>query len=295
MWSRGADRKLISPDRAFAYDLGMKMTPPLLLSSALAFALAAAVAAPVAAQTQDELLTAQLRPGWQMQSGRYMAALDLTLTEGWKTYWRAPGDAGIPPVFDWAGSSNVASVRVHWPSPAVFHTNGLQTIGYHDAVILPIEVTAIDPAQPVDLQVHVAMGICKDICMPAEVSLETLLDGVGQPDPVIRAALAARPETADEAGLTAISCEVVPIDDGLRVTARIDLAERGGTETVVVETADPAVWVSEAESTRQGTVLTAVADLVPGSGAPFALNRAGVVVTVLGTGRSVEIKGCPAP
>ena len=70
--------------------------------------------------------------GWQMQNGHHMAGLSLQLAPDWKTYWRAPGEAGIPPLFDWSGSTNVQSVRVHWPSPVVFHLNGMQTIGYHD-------------------------------------------------------------------------------------------------------------------------------------------------------------------
>ena len=87
---------------------------------------------------------------------------------------------------------------------------------------------------------------------------------------------------------------MAPITDGLRLTVVLDLPQRGA-ETVVFETADPSVWVGEAESARSGGRLTASADLVASSGAPFALDRSGVVVTVLGTGGSVEIAGCPAP
>jgi DsbC/DsbD-like thiol-disulfide interchange protein len=256
----------------------------------------ALLAAPALAETQDDILSAQIRTGWQTKSGGHMAALEMELSPGWKTYWRAPGDAGIPPVFDWSGSENLRSVRVHWPSPVVFHTNGMQTIGYHDAVVLPLEVVARDPSRPVKLRAEVSMGVCKDICMPASLSLSATLDGKGAPDPAITRALDARPQTAAEAGLRAISCDVAPISDGLRLTARIGLPERGGQEVVVVETTDPSVWVAEAESARQGRTLTAVTDLVPGAGAPFALDRAGLTVTVLGDGgRAVEIKGCPAP
>ena len=73
-------------------------------------ALLASLAAlgPGHATTQDDVLQATLLPGWQTASGSHMAAVDLTLAPGWKTYWRSPGDAGIPPRFDWSGSKNVA-------------------------------------------------------------------------------------------------------------------------------------------------------------------------------------------
>ena len=64
---------------------------------------------------------------------------------------------------------------------------------------------------------------------------------------------------------------------------------------VVFETADASVWVAEAQTTRHGGTLTSVTDLVANNGAPFALDRSAVKVTVLGQGKSVEISGCPAP
>ena len=75
--------------------------------------LAALLASPAVATTQDDVLAGTLLPGWQIEGGGQMAALQLTLAPGWKTYWRSPGDAGIPPSFDWSGSQNVKSVRIH--------------------------------------------------------------------------------------------------------------------------------------------------------------------------------------
>lgn len=263
---------------------------------ALIFALCAA--SPAHATTQDDVLQADLLPGWQMQNGHHMAGLRLRLAPDWKTYWRSPGEAGIPPLFNWSGSVNVKSVLVHWPSPVVFHTNGMQTIGYHEGVVLPLEVVPLDASKPVELRAGVELGVCNQICMPAAVALTAVLDAgvldAGGPDAAIKAALTAQPIAGKAAGLRAISCEVQPIADGLRLTAVLDLPQRGA-ETVVFETSDASVWVGEAESARSGGRLTASVDLVASSGAPFALDRSGVVVTVLGAGGSVEIAGCPAP
>lgn len=255
----------------------------------------ALTAAPAAATTQDDVLSASLRTGWQMEGGRHMAALDLTMAPGWKTYWRSPGDAGIPPSFDWSGSRNVKSVRIHWPAPKVFELNGMQTIGYHEQLVLPLEVTPTDPAQPVSIAVKVDLGVCDKICLPASVELRSELAVPGAPDPGIKAALANRAATASEAGVTQVACTVDPIADGLRLTARLRLPDPGVAEVVAFETGDPLVWVAEADTTRQGRELVAVTELVPPHGAPFALDRSGVTVTILAGGKAVEVRGCPAP
>ena len=63
-----------------------------------------------------ELNTARVRllagPARSAKAAKsYLAGVEITLADGWKTYWRMPGDAGVPPNFDWAGSTNVASRR----------------------------------------------------------------------------------------------------------------------------------------------------------------------------------------
>lgn len=240
-------------------------------------------------------MQAELLPGWRSPDGRHFAALQITLAQGWKTYWRSPGEAGIPPLLDFTGSDNLGAVRLHWPSPVVFDINGLQTIGYHDRLILPIEITPAREGAPVDLRLNVDMGVCRDICVPARLDLQALLPPQGRPDPAIRAAMAAGPRPGDAAGLIDIACKLTPIRDGLSLTTRITLPAQGGDEAVVIEPADGAIWVSQTVTSRAGGVLTAQADLVPPSGAPFALDRSTMRVTVVGTRGAVEVMGCPAP
>lgn len=266
----------------------------MMMLRALPLALSLCLSLPAQALTQDEVLSARLISGWQTVTGTHMAALDLTLATGWKTYWRAPGEAGIPPSFDFSASTNLKSVRFHWPRPAVFDLNGMQTIGYHDRLVLPVEVTPLDTTMPVTLRATIDLGVCKDICIPASVTLSADLSLPGETG-AIEQALAALPTTAKAAGLTGIGCTLDPIADGLRLTADIGLPEAGGKEVVVFETATSGVWVSQATSARKGAVLTATSDLVPPEGAPFALDRSGVTVTVIAENSAVEINGCPAP
>nr|WP_295828636.1 protein-disulfide reductase DsbD domain-containing protein [uncultured Azospirillum sp.] len=111
------------------------------------------------------------------------AGLRILLEDGWKTYWRSPGDAGIPPQMDWTGSTNVASVEVHWPAPHRFSTLGIETLGYRGEVVLPLEVKPERPGDPISLRGKIDLLVCSDICVPAahQVRLE-LPAGAAGPD-----------------------------------------------------------------------------------------------------------------
>jgi DsbC/DsbD-like thiol-disulfide interchange protein len=263
-----------------------------------AFAAAAIIAclswaAPVAAQ--PEVLDANLRVGWTMQNGSQMVAFQLRLRDGWKTYWRAPGDAGIPPSFDWAGSRNVKSVTFHWPRPKVFSVGGMQTIGYSHELMLPVEIVPQDPSLPIELKAAVDLGVCSDICVPASFTVTAQLPRPGAGDDAIRSALRQRPSTANEAGVSQATCTIAPQKDGLRLTAVLNLPSTGGDEIVVVESGVPGVWVSPADVTRAGRELRAEVDMASASGGPISLQRDAILVTVLGKHRAVEIKGCASP
>ena len=96
------------------------------------------------------------------------AGLEIALSPGAITYWRDPGEAGVPPSFDFSKSENVAKVEVFFPAPTrIDEPDGSVAFGYRDAVTLPLRVTPADPARPVRLVVHVDYGVCEQICLPA--------------------------------------------------------------------------------------------------------------------------------
>ncbi len=102
------------------------------------------------------------------------AGLQFELAEGWKTYWRSPGDAGLPVTADWSGSENVAAVEFGWPVPHRFSLFGLETFGYGEQVVFPLTVTPETPGAPVALRGRIDYLVCEEICIPhsAEVSLD---------------------------------------------------------------------------------------------------------------------------
>ena len=131
------------------------LTGPILAAACL-------LGAPGFAQSlPDNLVRAELLPGWTTDSGAQMAALRLTLAPGWKTYWRAPGEAGIPPQFDWRASGNLAGVAYHWPRPQVFQINGLRTLAYRNELVLPIEFLPVDRGTAVKVSGTIDLGVCE--------------------------------------------------------------------------------------------------------------------------------------
>jgi DsbC/DsbD-like thiol-disulfide interchange protein len=249
----------------------------------------------VAQDVPDDLIVAELLPGWQTEDGTRMTALHLRLASGWKTYWRVPGEAGIPPSFDWRGSQNLAGVDYHWPRPELFEVNGMRTIGYHDDLVLPIEMRPVSAGKPVVAAARIDLGVCKDICVPVSLDLSLSFDPgeAGTPDPAISEALASSPESADRGGVARATCQAEPIRDGMRLSARVTMPPLGGDEIAVLELSDRPVWVSDSQSHREGGDLVAVSDFVPDNAQPFAVNRSTVRITVFGgTDRVVEIQGC---
>lgn len=102
--------------------------------------------------------------------------LEFLLAPGWKTYWRAPGDAGLPPDVDWSGSENLADATILWPVPKRETLLGFETFVYENRVVLPIMARATDPKKPVRLRAHVSYLVCEVLCVPAEAMLALDLD-----------------------------------------------------------------------------------------------------------------------
>jgi DsbC/DsbD-like thiol-disulfide interchange protein len=103
------------------------------------------------------------------------AGIEIKLDKGWKTYWRYPGDSGVPPRFDFTRSQNVRSVAVKWPAPTRFSDEGGQSIGYKDHVILPLTIMPADASKPVLLRLDLDYAICEKLCVPAEAKAELAL------------------------------------------------------------------------------------------------------------------------
>jgi len=136
--------------------------------------------------------------------------LEFRMAPGWHIYWRSPGDAGYPPRLDWTGSANLAHADMLWPAPQRFSVLGLQTMGYSDAVVLPVTVRVADPAKLLDLTARLDYLTCSEICVPYQT--------------VLHLALPAGAPAANAAGYAALIDQFVAQvpGDGSKVGLRLD-------------------------------------------------------------------------
>jgi len=110
----------------------------------------------------------RLIAGATAASGKQRVGVEIVMAPGYKTYWRSPGDFGVPPVFDWSGSTNIGGLDVRWPVPERFQDANGYSIGYVGEVVIPVSVQPVDPAKPVMLVLKLDYAVCEKICIPVK-------------------------------------------------------------------------------------------------------------------------------
>lgn len=129
----------------------------------------AAQSSVLAPPTQASLVaeTGAVRPG---QS--FWAALRLVPPDDWYTYWRNPGDAGLPTSLSWQLPGGMSAGGIAWPIPERIEKTGLVSFGYHGETFLPIRITVSgDVTGPVRLKAKASWLVCKEICIPQEADV----------------------------------------------------------------------------------------------------------------------------
>jgi DsbC/DsbD-like thiol-disulfide interchange protein len=176
-----------------------------LLLCALLFVAPPALAADASGWALDIRSAARLIAGSAPKHGATLrAGVEFRMDPGWHTYWRYPGDSGVPPQFDFDGSDNLRDAKVVFPAPRAFSDESGTSIGYLEHVVFPIVVTPKDPEKPVRLKLMAAYAVCEKLCVPAEAQLELLLSpGANGYDEAIKAAQAQVPTkvTPEQIGL----------------------------------------------------------------------------------------------
>jgi DsbC/DsbD-like thiol-disulfide interchange protein len=155
---------------------------------------------------EDTRSAIRLIAGANAPGAALRAGVEIKLQPGWKTYWRYPGDSGVPPRFDFSGSENLKSAKVLYPAPHLFSDEAGNSLGYKDSVIFPLQVTPKQAGKPVKLQLKLDYAVCEKLCVPAQGSAElALATGGSAQDATLRDAEAAVPQkvAAAQIGLTA--------------------------------------------------------------------------------------------
>src|ERR1700733_14057212 len=102
-----------------------------------------------------------------------LGGVAIQLQPGWKTYWRTPGDSGVPPRFDFSKSENIEAVTVMWPAPMKFDDGaGGTALGYTQQVVLPLRIVAKNADKPLTLRAAINYAVCEKLCIPVDANAE---------------------------------------------------------------------------------------------------------------------------
>lgn len=211
-----------------------------LRSAAVCIALLAA--APALAQDASPWQVdrhSQLRLLAGSRSGPVMlGGIAIQLAPGWHTYWRTPGDSGVPPRFDFSKSDNVEAVTILWPAPDKFDDGaGGQSLGYVAKVVLPLRVVAKDAGKPVTLRAAISYAVCEKLCVPVEATAELAFTSVASTeDGALTAALDTVPKPATLGDANPLTVRDVK-RDGKRVL--VDVIAPDGETNLYVEGPTP--------------------------------------------------------
>ena len=128
-----------------------------------------------------------------------LGGIAFQLQPGWKTYWRTPGDSGVPPRFDFSKSDNIEAVTVLWPAPTKFDDGaGGHSLGYHDQIVLPLRIVAKNADKPVTLRAEINYAVCAKLCIPVDANAELAFTSVASTeDSALFAALDTVPKPAN--------------------------------------------------------------------------------------------------
>ena len=158
------------------------------------------------------------------------AGIEIRLGRGWKTYWRYPGDSGVPPRFDFARSENVDSVAVQWPAPRSFSDGVGSSIGYESDVVFPLRIVPKDDGKPVVLRLDLEYAVCEKLCVPATAKVELAVGtGAGSHDAKLAASEARVPKpVAIGAPGPLVITSVRRVAEGVRGRILVEMTAPGG-------------------------------------------------------------------
>ena len=155
-----------------------------------------------------------------------LGGIGFQLQPGWKTYWRTPGDSGVPPRFDFSKSENIEAVTILWPAPTKFDDGaGGHSLGYKNQIVLPLRIVAKNADKPVTLRADINYAVCEKLCIPVEANTELAFASVAS--------------TEDSALFAALDTVPKPASIGDPNPLTIRDVKRDGKSSVLVDVATP--------------------------------------------------------
>ena len=231
--------------------------------------------------------------GWRQSDDIHIAAINIKLEDGWKTYWRVPGIGGIAPILNWEKSKNIKNISQIWPTPNIYNEYGLQTIGYKDELLLPLQIQPIDKKQPIHLSITIDFGICSDVCVPIQTAVEERLPertSIGKKnilDTLEKAIL-----SGNKSPFKIVKCNIVPIKDGFEVNAFFEGLASFDKDTlgVVEYPVKQNGWINQKASLVSGNQLNVHATVYNKS--IHFIDRSDLTLTIFTKNKAFEFNGC---
>ena len=231
--------------------------------------------------------------GWRQSDDIHIAAINIKLEDGWKTYWRVPGIGGIAPILNWDKSKNIKNISQIWPTPNIYNEYGLQTIGYKDELLLPLQIQPIDKKQPIHLSITIDFGICSDVCVPIQTSVEERLSertSFGKKN--ILDTLEKTILSGNKSPFKIVKCNIVPIKDGFEVNAFFEGLASFDKDTlgVVEYPVKQNGWINQKASLVSGNQLNVHATVYNKS--IHFIDRSDLTLTIFTKNKAFEFDGC---
>jgi hypothetical protein len=231
--------------------------------------------------------------GWRQSDDIHIAAINIKLEDGWKTYWRVPGIGGIAPILNWEKSKNIKNISQIWPTPNIYNEYGLQTIGYKDELLLPLQIQPIDKKQPIHLSITIDFGICSDVCVPIQTSVEEKLPertSFGKKN--ILDTLEKTILSGNKSLFKIVKCNIIPIKDGFEVNAFFEGLTSFDKDTlgVVEYPVKQNGWINQKASLVSGNQLNVHATVYNKS--IHFIDRSDLTLTIFTKNKAFEFDGC---
>ncbi|MEM6972421.1 MAG: protein-disulfide reductase DsbD domain-containing protein [Pseudomonadota bacterium] len=241
----------------------------------------------------DSFLSARFAIGEAHEDGRRETGLVMEIRPGWKTYWRIPGEMGVPPQLDWSRSENVAALDLDWPRPVLFESFGYLTLGYGGRVVMPITLTPADASQPMRLALNGQVGVCKDICVFETIAIETEImpEAPGPDRTSIGVARLSLPEPGPVAGVSMIACRIAGAGEERAFSGKLQMPDHGKAPHVVLEGPEGSWFDDVTASPLEGGYYEVKATF-HAPDAPAWIDRNAIVTTVLAGPLAAEVSGC---
>jgi len=205
-----------------------------------------------------------------LADGATVAGIELQLPEGANTYWRIPGDSGIPTEIDLSASTDVSAPELLWPYPRIENTGGYRDLVYRGSIVLPVRLKAGPGAM---LDASLMLGVCSDICVPVKAHLSLPLDFT-KPDAAqsirLDQALADAPAAWDQPNGPFGAVTVSADDKSLEIAAPDPAID---PNSVIADVGDPAILFSAPQKSPDGAIWT-----LPLAGGESAAGLAGRVL-----------------